>query len=531
MPTPVLDVPPKQAKNAGPVSMQTLPAARKMVPRGPQLDKVVWMRVLLLRLRKTGSIGLPILVILMVFAVLLGAVKLPWATPVAEKVEPPAKEALAVELVMGKPNSLLLPEEVRKSLGIRQGNVDHIAIAEKPSRTRPLVMPGSTALDPARLVRVRVRFAPAEVVEIGKTDDPHSSPGNPPPLRREWQTGDQVKKGDLLAVLSSIDVGNKKNDLFDALSQLRLDEEVLKRAEAQAAALPEVFLLNARHNVQTDLNNVSRAENTLRTWAIPEEDIRAVRDEVKSTTGGQDRRAKAQDRLKRWARVELKARDDGFIIEQNVALHETVVDNTTNLFQIAKVDPLIVLAAVPEDDLPALQDLKSQSQAWIGWTVRTVGTQPIAGLVDDIGYLIDPTQHTAVVRGHIPNPNGLLRAGQFVTATVELRPPKDVVEVPIGAVVEDGKDSIVFVQADPKKPVYTMRRVQVTNRFEQTAYVRSVPATKNEELAPGEERQSSLPTEPLREGERVLTAGALELKTALANKLSATAKPEEPKAF
>ena len=181
--------------------------------------------------------------------------------------------------------------------------------------------------------------------------------------------------------------------------------------------------------------------------------------------------------------MELKAPDDGFIIEQNVALHETVVDNTTNLFQIAKVDPLIVLAAVPEDDLPALQELKSQTQNLIGWTVRTVGTEPIAGLVDDIGYLIDPNQHTAVVRGHIPNPKGLLRAGQFVTATVELLPPKNVVEVPISAVVEDGKDSIVFVQADPKKPVYTMRRVQVTNRFDRTAYVRSVPATKDEELA------------------------------------------------
>ena len=46
-----------------------------------------------------------------------------------------------------------------------------------------------------------------------------------------------------------------------------------------------------------------------------------------------------------------------------------------------------------------------------------------------------------MVRGHIPNPEGLLRAGQFVTATVELLPPKNVVEVPISAVVEDGKDS------------------------------------------------------------------------------------------
>ena len=187
-----------------------------------------------------------------------------------------------------------MPEEVRKSLGIRKGNVDQIAVAEKPTRTRPLVMPGSTALDPARLIRVRVRFAPAEVVEIGKIDDPHSSPGNIPPLRRDLQAGDPVKKGDLLAVLYSVDVGNKKNDLFDALAQLRLDEEVLKRAEAHSAAVPEVFLLNARRNVQTDINAVNRAENTLKTWAIPEEDIQAVRDEVKNVTSAEDRHAKAE---------------------------------------------------------------------------------------------------------------------------------------------------------------------------------------------------------------------------------------------
>ncbi|MGA2030937.1 MAG: efflux RND transporter periplasmic adaptor subunit [Thermoguttaceae bacterium] len=478
------------------------------------------MRVLLSRLRKTGGILLPMLAILSALAVACGAVKLPWTATDAEKADPPAKEALAVELVAGKPNSLLVPEEVQKSLGIRTGNVDQVALAEKPTRTRPLVLPGSTALDPARLIRVRVRFAPAEVTEIGKIDDPHGSPGNIPPLRRELQAGDPVKKGDLLAVLFSVDVGNKKNDLFDALSQLRLDEEVLKRAEARSAAVPEVFLLGARRNVQADNNAVNRAENTLKTWAIPEEDIQAVRDEVKSVAKDQDHRAKEKDRLKQWARVELKAPDDGFIIEQNVALHETVVDNTTNLFQMAKVDPLIVLAAAAEDDLPALQDLKSQTRNRIEWTVRTVGAEPIAGLVDDIGYLIDPNQHTAIVRGHIPNPNRLLRAGQFVTATVELLPPRNVVEVPISAVVEDGKDSIVFVQTDPQKAIYTMRRVQVTNRFERTAYVRSVPVAKDEERAPGEEVQPSLPKEPLGAGERVLTAGALELKTALANKLS-----------
>ena len=145
-----------------------------------------------------------------------------------------------------------------------------------------------------------------------------------------------MHKGDLLTVLYSVDVGNKKNDLFDALSQLRLDEEVLKRAEAHADAVTEIFLLTARRNVEADINAVSRAENTLRTWDIPEADIQAVRDEAKSITDAEKRHAAVKEKLKQWARVELKAPDDGVIIEQNAALHETIVDNTTNLFQIAR---------------------------------------------------------------------------------------------------------------------------------------------------------------------------------------------------
>ena len=482
------------------------------------------MPVVFQRVKAVSGILLPAVILLSAFAVASGTVKLRWTTAPGENVDPPANESLAVELVAGQPNSLRVPDDVRKALGIRRGGAEQIAVAHRPSGTRPLVMPGSSALDPTRLLRVRVRFTPAEVVEIAKIDDPGSSPGNIPPARRELQPGDVVKEGDMLAVLFSVDVGNKKNDLFDALSQLRLDEEVLRRAEARSAAVPEVFLLNARRNVEADINAVNRAENTLKTWAIPDKDILAVRDEAKTITSADEKHANDKQRLNQWARVELKAPDDGIIIEQNVALHETVVDNTTNLFQIAKVDPLIVLAAVPEDDLPALQELKCQSEGPIRWTVRTVGALPINGLVDDIGYLIDPNQHTAVVRGHIPNVDGWLRAGQFVTATVDLLPPRDVVEVPISAIVEDGVDSVVFVQDDAGKPVYTMRRVQVTNRFDHNAYVRSA-ALQKEDASMIEDGADQPPrTQPLHDGERVLTVGVLELKTTLANKLAAGAK-------
>jgi membrane fusion protein, heavy metal efflux system len=119
----------------------------------------------------------------------------------------------------------------------------------------------------------------------------------------------------------------------------------------------------------------------------------------------------------------------------------------------------------------------------------------------------------------------VLRAGQFVTAIVQLHPPKDVVEVPISALVEDGSQSIVFVQPDAKKPIFTMRRVEVTARFDRTAYVRCSAIPKDDEPTADEAGEHLLPKQPLHVGQRVLEAGALELKGALADKESELAQP------
>jgi cobalt-zinc-cadmium efflux system membrane fusion protein len=445
-------------------------------------------------------------------ALFAGAVPAPWQRAVDEKPPAPPRGSLqAVELVQGQPYTLFIPEDVRKALGIRKNGVDLIAVAKKPTRGRSLVMPGSTALDPTRLYRIRARFAPspssAEVVEIGQVAESRAETGKLESVFRELRAGDHVQKGDLLAVFRSVDVGNKKNDLIDAIYQLKLDEEILKAAEAKAEAVPEVFLWNARRNVQGDNNALNRAVNTLKTWGISETDLQAVRDEAEEVKKRQGKHDPQKDAL--WARVEIRAPDDGVIIERNLTLHEIVVDNTTNLFQIAKVDRLIVFANVPEDDLPALEVLSKEQRRW---TVKTVGSAPIPGFIDDIGYLIDPNQHTAVVKGHMENKQGTLRAGQFVSATVELPAPPDVVEVPSDAVADDGQQCVVFVQSDAAKHYYTMRRVQLLERFDKTVFVRSTPFPKAELRTSEEEELGLLPRQPLRPGERVLGSGVGELK-------------------
>jgi cobalt-zinc-cadmium efflux system membrane fusion protein len=462
-------------------------------------------------------------------AIALGFVRAPWDYQDGMDIQAAPRAALKVELMKGT-HTLVVPKDVQLALGIRRGSRSFIHAVEKPKWTQPLVMPGSTDLDPARLLRVRARFAPAELVTVGQVPE-ISKEGAILKYKRELRAGDEIKKGDLLGVFYSDVVGNKKNDLVDAVLQIVLDDKILKRAEANAGSLPEIFILNAQRNFQGDLNAINRAMNTLKTWVVPEEDIESlVGKRILQAIKGletwdippldvQSLKDKAKD-TSQWGRIELRSPIDGVLIERNVALHELVQDATVNIFQIAKVDRLNVLANVPEDDLPKLQKLRDEMtrrRQPMSWVVRTVGSKPIEGVIDDIGYLIDRAQHTAVVKGHIDNPKGALRAGQFISATVDLLPPDDVVEVPMDALVEDGQQAIVFVETNAKKNQFTMRRVNVVYRFENSAFVSCANLPKEKQRNP-EEEQGLLPKEPLHVGDRVILRGAVELKAALLDK-------------
>jgi cobalt-zinc-cadmium efflux system membrane fusion protein len=397
---------------------------------------------------------------------------------------------------------------VRRGLGIQDSY-----LVRPPTQARPMVMPGSTALDPARVMRVRCRFN-AEVAEITQIPD-KSQRLKGETVLRELRPGDRVQKGQVMAVVWSVDVGSRKSDIVDALVQLRLDEKRLEAREKLYAngSLPLDTLLQTRRDVVTDRNARERAERTLRTWNIPEHEIKAVYEEAELAIARQGKRDEAKER--QWARSELIAPRDGIIVERNVSTGEYVADTTINLFTIAEVDRLLVIANPPEDQLPELLALRPEQMTWTLQTVQSSGAPPIEGPIEEVGYLIDPNQHTAVVKGYVSNPAGKLRAGQFVTATVNLPPPPDVVEVPLTALAEDGKQSFVFVQPDPTQHRYTLRRVQVTHRFDHTAFVRSRLAPSEQKLTSEEKALGYQPRRPLKPGEHIISSGVLELRAAL----------------
>src|SRR5262249_46065340 len=98
------------------------------------------------------------------------------------------------------------------------------------------------------------------------------------------QAGDVVAKGQLLAVLWSKDLGEKKSELIDALSQLRLDRETHQRLQdlyQKEGAIPPARVDEARRAVEASLVAAGKAERTLRAWRISDEEIAALHAEAK----------------------------------------------------------------------------------------------------------------------------------------------------------------------------------------------------------------------------------------------------------
>jgi cobalt-zinc-cadmium efflux system membrane fusion protein len=425
---------------------------------------------------------------------------------VAAEPAPAEVRAAQAELVEGRPDTIRLPADVVTRLGVKtQG-------AKPALERRPLELSGSLAFDSNRLARVHTRFG-GEVVDLGRvadTDSPLATAAAGHPVR----FGDRVAKDQLLAVVWSKDLGEKKSELVDSLSQLRLDQETLARLEelGKSGATSEANIRQARRNYEADLTAVARAERTLRVWRLPEAEIDAVKDEAERIRQRKGQRDK--DKERDWARVEVRAPLAGVIVEKNLNIGD-IVDTSQDLFRIADVSRLAVWAHAYEENLPALLALPPQDRTWEVRLKAEPNAPAIKGTIEEIGYVLDPNQHTALVMGHVENRQaerpaggggeGPLRAGQFVTATVSLPPPSGVVAVPATALVEDGKDSIVFVQENPARPEYTLRRVAVEARFSKNILVRSRPSAG----------AGGVELEPLAKDELVVVQGAVELKAAL----------------
>lgn len=423
------------------------------------------------------------------------------------KDEVPFATLPGARLVPGTTDSLELSADAIHSLDI---HTYEVKVARSHEHLR---FAGSLFLDPNRLARVHSRF-PGEVVSIGPVK-PGADPATDPAGGRPLRLGDHVEQGQVLAVIWSKDVGEKKSDLVNAISQYALDRAQLDRLKAlEAGVVTPKMISEAERQLEADTIAMERHERTLRSWRLTEEEIAGVRAEAERIHRG-DRDVNV-DLEKTWAEVDVRAPFAGVVLEKNVTTGD-IVDTSLDLFKVADLARLDVMANVYEEDLPALESLGPNERKWTIHLTAQPMAPGIPGTFDLISNIIDPNQHTAPLKGWLDNSDGRLRVGQFITATVDLPSSTDEVAVPESAVLDEGPGSIVFVSPDASCHRVTRRTVAVTRRGQDFVFVRTHPTAAEQHAG----SQALLP------GEWVVTSGTVELATAIDNAVAATAVPED----
>ena len=394
------------------------------------------------------------------------------------------------ELVGSDARTLRLPRDVIEVLRVQTTAVKSAVTADT------LKLEGFLFLDANRLVHVPSRFA-GEVIELGQIEAPMSDQiptSQRRPISRPVSFGDTVSKGQLLAVIWSKELGEKKSEMVEGLTKLSFDEDKLKRLEGlfEKAAVPERNVFDARRDVESDTITIARVERTLRSWRLSTEQIQTIRDEAERVRAHKgDWHSELDDT---WARVEIRSPMEGTIVEKNVAVGD-FIGTDLDLFKIADLKRLDVLAHIYEEDISLLETLPPGQRRWAIRLNSEPQSHPLEGSFQRIGNLIDPAQHTALVMGWVDNSAGRLRAGQFISAQITLPPDPDEVVIPMSALIDQEGESRVFVETNAEQHEFTCRRVRPIRRRDQSVFLSTKPDQQE--------------TDVIRVGERVVTVGGV----------------------
>ncbi len=134
-----------------------------------------------------------------------------------------------------------------------------------------------------------------------------------------------------------------------------------------------------------------------------------------------------------------------------------VVDGLQPLFELADPSRMWAELDVPERDLAVVR----QGQR-VQLRLEALPDTGVEGVITTISPAVDPATRTALARVELDNPDGLLRANLYGTATILGATADAVVVVPSAAVQRAGEAHIVFVREQVDS--YIARRVRVLSR-------------------------------------------------------------------
>ena len=248
--------------------------------------------------------------------------------------------------------------------------------------------------------------------------------------------GQQVKGGDLLAMLYSSELGMAQSAYLKAVAKLYVAERAYERAKMllreKVIGLAES---QRREGEMLSLRAERReAEDRLRLLGMSEEQITQLNRQQKILSY-----------------VPITAPFDGRVIARNLTKGE-VVEVTEKLFTVADLSEVWVLANIPEKDITFIRADAETDRSGVEQLVEVLVTaypgEVFHGKVTYVGDVLDVATRTMNLRLELPNPHRKLKPEMYATIRVHSLPERGVLMVPESAVQRERNRRFVFVQQD-----------------------------------------------------------------------------------
>ncbi len=147
----------------------------------------------------------------------------------------------------------------------------------------------------------------------------------------------------------------------------------------------------------------------------------------------------------------------GGVVAESDATPGASVEQGSRLFRLVALDRVHVVGALPEADLPRLDELVGAELEVPGFDAPV----PLDSLVA-VGRVLDRESRTVPIIYELRNPDRRVAIGQAVSLRVFVSAATTGVTVPEGAVVDDAGQPVVFVQVGGES--FERRPVQLGNR-------------------------------------------------------------------
>ena len=241
------------------------------------------------------------------------------------------------------------------------------------------------------------------------------------------QLGNEVKKGDTLALINSSELSNSQLAYLKARSEKEFHRRTVQRAKTlfEADVISAAELQRRESEYEVASAQTRAAQDQLRVLGV---NLKAM--EELATTGAIDSVASVMATIK------------GVVVERKVTTGQ-VVQPADVLFTVADLSRVWAVAQVPEQQV---------AQVKVGQSVRievpALENEKLIGKLIYVGQTVNPESRTALVRTELDNTSGRLKPSMLASMLIESTPTKRVV-VPITAIVREQDADYVFIEEKP----------------------------------------------------------------------------------